>query len=215
MKIQRIVFDNSFDTISDALKAVAEYLDIDDPYFLSYLEECEDLKGRGGNHTMGSVHDAESSVLYCIIRAWKCERVVELGTFNGRSTNFLAAAVRNNGMGHVVSLDSRKDAHFAALVEDRNGLTLLSGTNALQYTPTMEPVEFIFEDTDHRTVTHELIPILKEKVGLGGVLISHDVGIRGMDYQVIEAYKDAGIFDESFICQIRKLPGLILWRRNV
>jgi predicted O-methyltransferase YrrM len=79
-----------------------------------------------------AVSPAYGRFLYAIARASKARRIVEFGTSMGISTIYLAAALRDNGGGHLIGTElepskvarahaNLTDAGFADLVEIREG----------------------------------------------------------------------------------------------
>lgn len=53
----------------------------------------------------GSVWTSEGRSIYVLIRLLKPKRILEIGNFLGRSSNFILKAVEDNGVGEVVLLD--------------------------------------------------------------------------------------------------------------
>jgi rhodanese-related sulfurtransferase len=53
----------------------------------------------------GSVWTSEGRSIYVLIRLLKPKRIIEIGNFLGRSTNFILKAVEDNGSGDVTLLD--------------------------------------------------------------------------------------------------------------
>lgn len=82
------------------------------------VEERADYRGiyRGRADNFLAVSPAYGRFLYAIARACKATRIVEFGTSMGISTIYLAAALRDNGGGHLIGteLESAKVARARA-----------------------------------------------------------------------------------------------------
>ena len=53
----------------------------------------------------GSIFTSEGKSIYVLIRLLKPNRIIEIGNFLGRSSNFILKAVEDNGFGEVTLLD--------------------------------------------------------------------------------------------------------------
>lgn len=62
---------------------------------------CRDTRG-----TMTpQLDDLEAEITYLLLREYRPETVMELGTFHGWSTSWVLSAIRDNGIGHLYSFD--------------------------------------------------------------------------------------------------------------
>lgn len=125
-----------------------------------------------------TVHPDTGQALYAICRAWRPDVVFETGTYWGYSTAFLAAAVRDNGVGklHTFDLDSHAGRHFPrslnAYAEFHRGRPS---------TESMPPIleqgapQLFFQDSrhDYEGVLQEL-QIVAPRMNRGAVVLFHD-----------------------------------------
>lgn len=97
----------------------------------------------------GSMFAHEGLKLYDLVRKHKPEIIVEVGSWEGCSTSYLASAVRDNGKGKVISIDFKKDAG-KYMPDDLREFVEFRTKDALKYTPP-EKIDFLFEDGSHNT----------------------------------------------------------------
>lgn len=63
----------------------------------------------------GSVFTSEGKSIYVLIRLLKPRRILEIGNFLGRSSNFILKAVEDNGSGEVTLLDIQERLEYYKL----------------------------------------------------------------------------------------------------
>lgn len=167
----------------------------------------------------GSILFPEAVFLYNMVRHFKPELILEAGAFVGISARFLAAGLRNNGGGHLVSVDYQSvasqfmlDRHSmprsSRLTGDDRRLTTIVTARAQDFMEWLpdDSYDMVFEDASHsekdtREICGQAMRILRP----GGILMSHDA----LKKTVQAGYKHLKIFESTlyFNC------GLSLWRK--
>ncbi|OKI33019.1 methyltransferase [Streptomyces sp. TSRI0281] len=120
-------------------------------------------------------------LLYNLIRAVKPAVVVEFGTSYGISTLHLAAAVRDNGTGRVITTEmsrakaaSARDTFAATGLDDV--ITVLEG-NALQTLAALrQPVDFLFLD-GWKDLCLPVLRLLEPHIAPGTLVVADDVDL--------------------------------------
>ncbi len=64
-----------------------------------------DFLQRRGKSMKAQLDDYEAEITYLLLREYRPEAVVEIGTFCGWSTMWILSALRDNGIGHLYSFD--------------------------------------------------------------------------------------------------------------
>lgn len=133
--------------------------------------------GRLAKWPMGSLFAEEGQVLYALIRKYKPQRIVEIGTLRGCSTAHMAMALSVNGGGgqiHTVDVNSSAGdlfpKHLAEYVTQHigDGLAWLAGQED-------ESIDFLFEDSSHgEDMCASIAALCKTKLKPGGILVMHD-----------------------------------------
>jgi predicted O-methyltransferase YrrM len=161
---------------------------------------------------------------YQVARMIGAQQVFELGSGFGYSTAWFAQAVRENGGGtvhHVVwdaELSKRARKHLSELgYEDIMQYTIGEAVAALKETP--EPCDLIFNDIDKVGYPASL-PIIKEKLRSGGVLIIDNMLWSGRvldrtnlrpNTEAIRVFTDMITNDEDWIVSLVPIrDGLII-----
>lgn len=117
-------------------------------------------------------------LLYSLIRAARPSTVVEFGTSFGISTIHLAAAVRDNGTGRVISteLNAAKVARATANIAEAglaDWVTILEG-DALKTLATIDtPVEFVLMD-GWKNLYLPVLHLLEPRLTAGALVIADD-----------------------------------------
>jgi predicted O-methyltransferase YrrM len=117
-------------------------------------------------------------LLYALIRASRPSTVVEFGTSFGISTIHLAAAVRDNGAGHVVSteLNAAKVAQARANLAEAglaDMVTILEG-DALETLATVDtPVGFVLLD-GWKNLYLPVLRLLERRLTSGALVLADD-----------------------------------------
>jgi predicted O-methyltransferase YrrM len=167
------------------------------PHTLSYLRERfmpfleSEMSGFYGDKYIAIIED-QGAFAYLTLRALQARMVVEFGTSFGLSTLWLAAAVRANGGGRVVTTEivadkarvarqNFEDAGVSDLIEVREG-------NAVESLAT-DPAEIDFVLNDGFPMQAlEVVKLLAPRIRPGGVVLTDDVGAFRGNYKDYLAY---------------------------
>ncbi|MGW2892260.1 class I SAM-dependent methyltransferase [Streptomyces griseoruber] len=68
-------------------------------------DQQRDFLLRRGKSMKAQLDDFEAEITYLLLREYRPETVVEIGTFYGWSTMWILSALRDNGVGHLHSFD--------------------------------------------------------------------------------------------------------------
>lgn len=128
--------------------------------------------------------------LHGLARIVKPKLVLETGTWFGYSTLYLAHALKENGIGRLITIE-QNIGHIEKARElwSKHGLsdTIESVcADSTQYLPP-DPVDLCYLDCEH----HIRIPIFKRLVKLGkiannGLVVLHDTNHNPLDKQILE-----------------------------
>ncbi|MFF5566335.1 O-methyltransferase [Streptomyces sp. NPDC012623] len=124
------------------------------------------------------------SLLYNLVRATKPANVVEFGTSYGISTLYLAAAVRDNGTGQVITTEmSRTKAAAARDTFAATGLddviTVLEGDALRTLAALRQPVDFLFLD-GWKNLCLPVLQLLEPHIAPGTLVIADDVDLADL-----------------------------------
>jgi caffeoyl-CoA O-methyltransferase len=145
---------------------------------LSILDDV-DRNQRGG---MMNVPITDGRLLRLLTEAIGAKHVVEIGTSNGYSGNWLCLALRTTG-GKLTTyeIDERR-ASLARENFKRAGVdklvTLVEGDAHNEVTKLKEPIDLLFIDADKEGYTDylkKLLPLVRP----GGLIVAHNISIRG------------------------------------
>ncbi|WP_256914753.1 class I SAM-dependent methyltransferase [Streptomyces hilarionis] len=103
-----------------------------------------------GKSMKAQLDDYEAEITYLLLREYRPERVVEIGTFYGWSTMWILSALRDNGTGHLYSFDivDRVVSNVPAdLSADR--WTFTKGDVRETLGDTVGSADYLFIDADH------------------------------------------------------------------
>lgn len=162
------------------------------------LAESDDL---GGYHPdekqrkwgSGAVWEVEGQTLFALVRALKPETIVEIGSGTGCSTTHMASALRDNGSGHITTIDR---GNTPQIPDDLQVYVTITNGDAINYLA-LQPdnsIDFILEDADHSTELCQAIgELAKTKLKPGGVLMAHDAAHFGVGADVKRGYDLAGL----------------------
>ncbi|GLW63303.1 putative O-methyltransferase, family 3 [Actinomadura rubrobrunea] len=125
------------------------------------------------------VSEAGGRLLYSLVRAVRPSTVVEFGTSFGISTLFLAAAVRDNGTGRVVTTELSPDKAAAARrTFAETGLddviTLLEGDALETLAALDEPAGFVLLD-GWKELYLPVLRVLEPRLAPGTLVVGDDV----------------------------------------
>src|SRR5260370_5433503 len=117
-------------------------------------------------------------LLYALIRASRPSTVVEFGTSFGISTIYLAAAVRDNGTGRVVSteLNAAKVAQATANIAEAGlagWVTILEGDARETLATVDAPVEFVLLD-GWKNLYLPVLRLLEPRLTVGALVLADD-----------------------------------------
>lgn len=158
---------------------------------LPALNTCEDVQ-HAAHAIEGWLSNAQGCALFRAAALASTRRIVEIGSWKGRSTAWLAAGARLSGA-RVFAVDphigSREDPGATTLEEfraniERTGLAafveplVMTSAEAIQIVD--GPVDLLFIDGDH---TYEAVRLDADlwlpKLADGGTVMFHDVGTTG------------------------------------
>ncbi|HTS87740.1 MAG TPA: class I SAM-dependent methyltransferase [Gemmatimonadales bacterium] len=145
----------------------------------------------------GGVNPGDRRALYYLVRGFRPERVLEVGTHIGASTVHIAAALRANGNGDArhpelvtVDIEDVNDPHrrpwerYGSRLAPREMVDRLGDSVATRFVvrPSLEflaqggeAFDFIFLDGDHSAATvYRELPAALGRLRLGGVILLHD-----------------------------------------
>lgn len=126
-------------------------------------------------------------LLYALVRAIRPETVVEFGTSFGISTIYLAAAVTDNGTGHVVTteLSTRKAEAARSNLQQAgvgNAVTILLGDARQTLASVPGPVGLVLLD-GWKNLCLPVLHLLEPKLVPGALVAADDITHAGMaDY---------------------------------
>ena len=126
-------------------------------------------------------------LLYALIRASRPETVVEFGTSFGISTMYLAAAVTDNGTGHVVTteLSSKKVEAAGSNLREAGvdaAVTILAGDALQTLADVQGPVGLVLLD-GWKNLCLPVLRLLEPKLAPGALVAADDITNAGMaDY---------------------------------
>src|SRR5262249_15116081 len=119
------------------------------------------------------------SLLYVLARAIRPRTVVEFGTSFGISTLFLAAAVTDNGTGHVITTELSEEKAAAArghldAAGAGEGVTILVGDALETLDGVPEPVELVLLD-GWKDLCLPVLRLLEPKLAPGALVAADDI----------------------------------------
>lgn len=198
------------------LRDVAERYGLDGDALVAYAEEDTEIGYTGQHELIGSPWTHEAQVLYAFVRATRPALVYEFGTGYYTSTRHIAAALKANRKGRLVTLDVEpKDPKQIGDLAKRVEFVHKS---AFEWEWPDNP-DFIFEDASHTAALVEHITrTAKARLTPGGFCVHHDAVNYILGYTVREGLDAAGV---DYVCyevlpyanaDVRK--GLAFWRQD-
>ena len=145
---------------------------------LSVLDDMDRNQRRG----MMNVPITDGRLLRLLTETIGAKHVVEIGTSNGYSGNWLCLALKTTG-GKLTTYEI--DARRASLAREnfkRSGVdklvTLIEGDAHKEITKLKEPIDLLFIDADKEGYTDylkKLLPLVRP----GGLIVAHNISMRG------------------------------------
>lgn len=128
---------------------------------------------------MGSMWEVEGQMLYALVRHLKPELIVEIGGWVGCSASHLASAVRDNGVGQVISVDNVSEGreHGEMFPDELKQFVTFVRADGRDWLASQadNSIGLVFEDASHDTsLVAELSRLALEKLVPGGYLVNHD-----------------------------------------
>lgn len=153
---------------------------------LNVLDDMEKNQSRG----MMNVPIEDGRLLRLLTEAVGAKHVVEIGTSNGYSSIWLCLALQNTG-GKLSTYEI--DAQRAALARENfkwasvdKIVTLIEGDAHKEVTKLKEPIDILFIDADKEGYI-DYFKKLSPLVRPGGLILAHNVNMRGQMQDFIEA----------------------------
>jgi predicted O-methyltransferase YrrM len=130
------------------------------------------------------ISQAGGRLLYSLVRATRPGLVVEFGTSFGISTLYLAAAVRDNGKGRVVTTELSADKIAAARKTFADAglddlITVLPGDARETLSTINEPVGFVLLD-GWKDLCLPVLRLLEPHLAPGTLVVADDVNLEGL-----------------------------------
>ena|SRR3990167_1308753 len=178
--------------LAGTLKAIADHFDMSVTWLKRYAKE-DTLLGFDEGNEQGISYGNEGRILYALTRVLKPERILEIGTYQGGSAAHLAAACKENGSGHVTTVDIAPNGG-AGIPNDLREYITVQWMDANFYIPQVqEPFDFIFDDGNHSEFqVHVIYQNLRRILKVGGYILSHDV-TTGMAQYIREGMRKGGV----------------------
>lgn len=162
---------------NDALRAIAQQFDLNADELIAYAaEDPHDGWDEGkGSWISGSVWTVEGQVLYALVRTLKPLNILEFGTADGCSTTHMAAALKANGSGRIISVDMNDYAGRNIPTELREYVTIEVSLVADWLHQPRPRFDFVYEDSEHTIETTAAVWAWgRAHVTQGGAVLSHD-----------------------------------------
>jgi caffeoyl-CoA O-methyltransferase len=145
---------------------------------LEMRDEREQAQGLPGSERIQALHPDSGRFVYVLALAKGAKRIVEVGTSNGYSTLWLAAAAKANG-GRVVTHDrnleriaaARKNFAAAGLVDV---IEIVEGDARQTLRDRTEPVDLLFIDSE-RSYYETFFDVVYQRLVKGGLVIADNV----------------------------------------
>jgi predicted O-methyltransferase YrrM len=123
-------------------------------------------------------------LLYILVRAKRPNTVIEFGTSYGISTIYLAAAVADDGTGHVVSTDlgtAKVVAARANLTEARlaDHVTILPGDAMTTLNDVPGPIDLVLLD-GWKDWCLQLLRSLESRLASGALIVADDINLSSL-----------------------------------
>lgn len=137
--------------------------------------DCQDMQDPTG------IAIEEGELLYGLVRTVKPVSILETGTNIGVSAQYMALALKDNGFGHLTTIE--KDGFVARRAQDKINVMGLSSFVTIANTTTTEffagqhadtTYDFLWLDTELKERYNELVTLFPRVVP-GGIICIHDL----------------------------------------
>ena len=157
---------------TEVLYDIATRHSLDAAKLAAFVAEDKQDGWRGGSEFLGSVWVEEGQVLYALVRYTRPTLVYEFGTSVGGSTGHIAAALKKNRKGKLITLDIEPNAGENV---DKALYKQVEFVTADAWLYNLEPCNFVFEDASHTAGLVECVA-RKARAALtpGGFCLHHD-----------------------------------------
>ena len=123
-------------------------------------------------------------LLYILVRAKRPNTIVEFGTSYGISTIYLAAAVADNGKGHVVSTELSAAKVVAARANFAeaglaNRVTILLGDAITTLNDVPAPIDFVLLD-GWKDLCPQVLRSLESRLAIGALIVADDINLPSL-----------------------------------
>ncbi|ASF08183.1 putative methyltransferase [Nocardia brasiliensis NBRC 14402] len=177
-------------TVLDRLFAAAAVEDEDPsrwPAGRSYADASAQERADVLEEVLMPISAHGGTLLYTLVRAARPATIVEFGTSFGISTIYLAAAVTDNGVGHVLSTElsqSKVVAAQANLAEAgvADAVTILPGDALITLAEVPGPIGLVLLD-GWKDLCLPVLRLLEDRLAPGAVVVADDTTMASMgDY---------------------------------
>jgi predicted O-methyltransferase YrrM len=161
--------------LDSALTVIAADWGFDAAELVAYAAE-DNIGGYPEVWPTGSLWSVEGKTLYALVRALKPAYVVEFGSWKGCSGSHLAAALRWNDWGRLVCVDPYPPDIDVFAPELRSRIEIV-GAKAEDWLLDNDLADYglCLEDGYHnRSMVAQVWTAARERMPVGGVVISHD-----------------------------------------
>lgn len=167
--------------VEDALTDIAQQFNLDADALKRYAAEAPDIGGfapgqQNGKWTVGCIWEVDGVMLYALVRAMKPRHCLEVGTFYGCSSRYIIAALRDNGFGHLTTMDNGDAGGPGPQFTDEE-LEIVNEIrmDLFDYQMPSNKYDFVFEDAMHSSAqVHHIWGMFKEVAPDNAMIISHD-----------------------------------------
>lgn len=209
--------------LNDVLSLIAAQIHADPQELIAYANEDNiggyDIDEFNRMFPMGSLWAPEGQILYALTRWRKPAVVVEIGGWAGCSATHFATAIKANGFGKVISVDSGigGQEHGKLIPPHLRDVVELVNSEGGAWLQSVEAGGFglIFEDADHSVeLVQRLSALAALRLAPGGILANHDAGhdfawVGNPKYQIASdvgqavriGLERAGIYSTAYLAE--------------
>jgi predicted O-methyltransferase YrrM len=136
----------------------------------------EEIKERAGK-TKGCMSDADSCLLYSLIRYYKPNLCLESGTGRGKASAFILKALSHNKKGYLTTVERNKKIKIGELIPEElsSRVTFINTSIEAFIESDIKKWNFFLHDATHR-LSSQLFEYntFWDRLNPGGILTSHD-----------------------------------------